>query len=81
MSDTYKIYGDYNTPTQTLLEEFRFVDTARSWFKVYTLRDLGGYNSITLFDRQGKVLNSVWADLGDTDNDMYGDNALEEEFA
>ena len=36
MSDTYKIYGDYNTPTQTLLEEFGFVDTARSWFKVYT---------------------------------------------
>jgi hypothetical protein len=81
MSGTYKIYGDHNTPTQTLLEEFGFGDTARAWFKVYTQRDLGGYNSVTLFDRQGKVLNAAWADLGDTENDMYGDNALEEEFA
>jgi hypothetical protein len=60
MTDTYKIYGDYNLPTQTLLEEFGFVDTARSWFAKYTLRDLGGYNSITLFDRQGKVLKCIW---------------------
>lgn len=53
----YKIYGDYGLSTQNLLEEFNFVDTARGWYKKYTLRDLGGYANIALVNASGVVLS------------------------
>lgn len=56
----YKIYGDHNLPTETLLEEFNFADSARDWFYGYTLRSLGGYKSVTLLSRDGGVLKCLW---------------------
>lgn len=56
----YKIYGDYNMPDETLLEEFNFFDSALDWFVRYTLRDLGGYTTVTLMARDGRVLRCLW---------------------
>jgi hypothetical protein len=61
----YKIYGDFNAPSQTLLEEFNFFDSALDWFKIYTRRDLGGYESVTLMANDGRVLRCLW----ENDND------------
>jgi len=56
----YKIYGDYGLPTETLIEEFNFVDSARDWFYRYTLRGLNGYISLTLLSSDGSVLKCLW---------------------
>jgi len=55
----YQIYGDYGLDSQNLLEEFKFIETARGWFKKYTLRDIGGYSNISLVTASGEVLNCV----------------------
>ena len=57
----YQIWGDFGKPTQTLLEEFNWLEEARAWFRGYTRYDLGGYDFIYLMDKQENIYQAIYA--------------------
>jgi len=59
----YKIYGDYGMSTENLLEEFNWLDEARSWLSNYIRwGDFGGYDNIYIVGEDGGIYQAVYAE-------------------